>query len=322
MGSSIRPGQSSLPLLNWKRSATVLLLLLSVVVASCRNRDQERAMDSRPLVLTTFTVLADLARNVAGDRLQVASIVKPGAEIHGYQPTPSDIERASKADLIVENGLGLELWAQRFTAAAGDVPTITLSEGMDPLLITEDAYSGKPNPHAWMSPQRTMAYVDHLERAFSELDPTGVAVYAANASAYKAQLQSLDDELRTAIAALPAQQRLLVSCEGAFSYLAEDYGLEEAYLWPVNAESEITPKRMARLIDTVRERHVPTIFCESTVSDKAQREVVAAAGARFGGTFYVDSLSSPDGPAPTLLELQRHNVGLIRKGLDLSESNR
>ena len=299
-----------------------MLVLVSVLLSSCRSRDQERATDSRPQVLTTFTVLADLARNVAGDRLRVASIVKPGAEIHGYQPTPSDIQRASQADLIVENGLGLELWAQRFTAAAGDVPTITLSEGMEPLLIAEDAYSGKPNPHAWMSPRRTMAYVDHLERAFTQLDPAGAEVYAANASAYKAQLKALDDELRRAIAALPAQQRLLVSCEGAFTYLATDYGLEEAYLWPVNAESEITPKRMARLINIVRERQVPTIFCESTVSDKAQREVAAASGARFGGTFYVDSLSSPDGPAPTLLDLQRHNVDLIRKGLNLSESDR
>ena len=322
MRSLIRPDLSSLQLFHGKRFAAVLLVLVSVLLGSCRNRDQGSATDSSPQVLTTFTVLADLARNVAGDRLRVASIVKPGAEIHGYQPTPSDIERASKADLIVENGLGLELWARRFTAAAGDVPTITLSEGMDPLLITEDAYSGKPNPHAWMSPQRTMAYVDHLERAFSQLDPAGAEVYATNALAYKAKLQALDDELRATIDALPTQQRLLVSCEGAFTYLAADYGLEEAYLWPVNAESEITPKRMARLIDTVRERQVPTIFCESTVSDKAQREVAAAAGARFGGTFYVDSLSASDGPAPTLLELQRHNVGLILKGLDLSESNR
>ena len=173
-----------------------------------------------------------------------------------------------------------------------------------------------------MSPQRTMGYVDNLERAFSQLDPAGAEVFAANASAYKAKLQALDEELRTAIAALPAQQRLLVSCEGAFTYLATDYGLEEAYLWPVNAESEITPKRMARLIDKVRERQVPAIFCESTVSDIAQREVAAATGSRFGGTFYVDSLSTPDGPAPTLLDLQRHNVGLIRKGLDLPKNNR
>ena len=279
-------------------------------------------MDQRPQVLTTFTVLADLARNVAGDRLLVRSIVKPGAEIHGYQPTPSDIERASTADLIVENGLGLELWAQRFTAAAGDVPTITLSEGMQPLLIEEDVYAGKPNPHAWMSPKRTMLYVDRLVEAFSRLDPAGADAFAANGAAYKQQLAQLDRDLRAALETIPIERRLLVSCEGAFSYLAQDYGLEEAYLWPVNAESEITPKRMARLIDTVREREVPAIFCESTVSDKAQREVAAAAGARFGGTFYVDSLSPPDGPAPPLLELQRHNVGLIRKGLDLSESNR
>ena len=139
------------------RQACHLLLLALVAAAGCSSRDaQKQQSDPRPTVLTSFTVLADLARNVAGDRLQVRSIVKPGAEIHGYQPTPSDIERASSADLIVENGLGLELWFRRFTAAAGEVATLTLSEGMQPLLITEDAYAGKPNPHAWMSPQRTI----------------------------------------------------------------------------------------------------------------------------------------------------------------------
>ena len=298
------------------RQACHLLLLTLVAVAGCSSRDpQKQKTDPRPTVLTSFTVLADLARNVAGDRLQVRSIVKPGAEIHGYQPTPSDIERASSADLIVENGLGLELWFRRFTAAAGDVATLTLSEGMQPLLITEDAYAGRPNPHAWMSPQRTMHYVDRLVDAFSDLDPAGVARFEANAAAYKAELLQLDQELRDALATIPPQRRLLVTCEGAFSYLAQDYGFEEAYLWPVNAESQVTPKRMSRLIATVRERDIPTIYCESTVSDKAQREVAAAAGARFGGSFYVDSLSEADGPAASLLDLQRHNVALIRRGL-------
>ena len=293
-----------------------LLLLALVALAGCSSRDPEQqTFDARPTVLTSFTVLADLARNVAGDRLQVRSIVKPGAEIHGYQPTPSDIERASSADLIVENGLGLELWFRRFTAAAGDVPTLTLAEGMQPLLITEDSYAGKPNPHAWMSPQRTMHYVDRLVDAFSDLDPAGAEQFAANAAVYKAELQQLDNDLRDALQTIPPERRLLVTCEGAFSYLAQDYGFEEAYLWPVNAESQVTPKRMARLIATVRERDIPTIYCESTVSDKAQREVAAAAGARFGGSFYVDSLSEADGPAASLLELQRHNVDLIRTGL-------
>ncbi|MEB3247207.1 MAG: metal ABC transporter substrate-binding protein [Synechococcus sp.] len=293
-----------------------LLLFAAVTLSGCRSGEKtSRVDDQRPQVLTTFTVLADLARNVAGDRLLVRSIVKPGAEIHGYQPTPSDIERASTADLIVENGLGLELWAERFTAAAGDVPTVTLSEGMQPLLIEEDVYAGKPNPHAWMSPKRTMRYVDRLVEAFSRLDPAGTDAFSANGAAYKQQLAQLDRDLRAALETIPIERRLLVSCEGAFSYLAQDYGLEEAYLWPVNAESQVTPKRMARLIATVRDRGVPAVFCESTVSDKAQRDVASAAGARFGGTFYVDSLSEQDGPAATLLDLQRHNVNLIRIGL-------
>ena len=273
------------------------------------------AADTRPLVLTTFTVLADMARNVSGDRLKVHSIVKQGDEIHGYQPTPSDLEQAADADLIVENGFGLELWARKFTAAAGDVPTLTLSQGMQPLLIEADAYAGKPNPHAWMSPQRAMQYVDRLVEGFSQLDPASAEIFASNGEIYKKKLQVLDDELRTSLASLPAHRRLLVSCEGAFSYLASDYGMEEAYLWPVNAESEVTPRRMAALINTVKESGVPAIFCESTVSDKAQQEVALASGARFGGTFYVDSLSTADGPAATLLDLQRHNVRLIREGL-------
>ena len=300
-----------------RRIALALALTaLALTTSGCRQSNRQNQSDSgKPEVLTTFTVLADLARNVAGDRLKVQSIVKPGSEIHGYQPTPSDIERASQADLIVENGLGLELWARKFTANAGNIPSVTLSEGMDPLLIEEDAYAGKPNPHAWMSPQRTMAYVDQLEQAFRRLDPAGAEQFSANAAAYKQQLQDLDDELRSALDAIPAERRVLVSCEGAFTYLARDYGLDEAYLWPVNAESQVTPKRMAGLINTVRDRQIPAIFCESTVSDKAQRQVAAESGARFGGTFYVDSLSAAEGPAPTLLELQRHNVALLIDGL-------
>ena len=295
--------------------AAAVVLGFGVLMAGCADRSQMSRNDQRPRVLTTFTVLADLARNVAGDRLQVHSIVKEGAEIHGYQFTPSDIEGAVGADLLIENGLGLELWARRFTTAAGEIPTVTLSEGMEPLLINEDAYAGKPNPHAWMSPKRAMAYVDRLREAFTKLDPDGADVYASNAEVYNKKLQALDRELRDALEIIPPQHRLLVSCEGAFTYLATDYGLEEAFLWPVNAESEITPKRMARLINTVRDRAVPAVFCESTVSDKAQREVAAAANSQYGGTFYVDSLSKPDGPAPTLLDLQRHNVKLIRDGL-------
>ena len=304
-------------LLNRGLPAGLIWIGLLCITASCgsTSRLTSSASDSRPKVLTTFTILADMARNVAGDRLQVESITKPGAEIHGYEFTPSDIERASGADLIVENGLGLELWARRFTEAAGDVPTVTLTDGVEPLLIEEDAYAGKPNPHAWMSPQAAQLYVDRLVEAFSQLDPEGASQYAANGEAYKARLQELDGELRDSLQSLPPDKRLLVTCEGAFSYLARDYDLEEAYLWPVNAESQISPRRMGRLIERVKRDQVPAVFCETTVSDKAQREVARAAGSRFGGSFYVDSLSDRNGPAATLLDLQRHNVKLIQSGL-------
>ena len=300
----------------------IIILALPMAVAcssqgTLSNKSGNNA-DNRPVVLTTFTILADMARQVAGDRLQVRSITKPGAEIHGYEPSPRDLEQASGADLIVENGLGLELWARRFVQSAGDVPTVTLTEGMQPLFIEGDAYAGKPNPHAWMSPLRAQGYVDRLVDAFSQLDPEGAQLYRNNGDSYKLQLENLDAELRNLLAVIPQQQRVLVSCEGAFSYLAQDYGFDEAYLWPVNAESQITPRRMARLIERVKKDQVPAVFCETTVSDKAQREVARASGARFGGSFYVDSLSKRNGPAPTLLDLQRHNVKLIRQGLAAS----
>ena len=288
---------------------------LLVACAPSSRRDLAATESGKPVVLTTFTVLADLAEQVAGDRLDVRSITKPGAEVHGYEPTPSDLEAAQGANLIVENGLGLERWAQRFVSAAGSVPTVTLSEGMQPELIAGDVAAGKPNPHAWMSPKRTQHYVDRLVQAFSQLDPAGSLEFRQRGEAYKQQLRQLDQELRQALDQVPPDQRLLVSCEGAFTYLARDYGLDEAYLWPVNAETQVTPRRLARLINTVKQRHVPAVFCESTVSDEAQREVARATGARFGGTFFVDSLSCPSGPAPSLLALQRHNVGLIVKGL-------
>ena len=270
--------------------------------------------DDRPVVLTTFTVLADIARNVAGDHLRVESITRVGAEIHGYDPTPGDVARARDADLVLDNGLGLEAWFAQFLDGV-DVPHVVVSDGVDVLDVTEDAYAGRPNPHAWMSPLRTQVYVANVADAFADLDPAHAADYRANADAYSAELQAVHDELVAAVATLPERQRVLVTCEGAFTYLAHDAGLDEHYLWAVNAERQSTPRQVAAVVDVVRERDVPAVFCESTVSDTAMRQVVDASDARFGGTLYVDSLSEPDGPVPTYLDLLRHDVRTIVDGL-------
>ncbi|WP_374432473.1 metal ABC transporter substrate-binding protein [Tabrizicola sp.] len=266
-------------------------------------------------VVTTFTVIADMARNVAGEGVEVVSITKPGAEIHGYEPTPQDIVGASDADLILWNGLNLERWFEQFLTNLGDVPSATLTDGIEPISISGGDYEGKPNPHAWMSVDNALIYVDNIQKALSEADPANAATYAANAEAYKAQLRAALDPLKAQIAALPEDRRWLATCEGAFSYLARDLGLSELYLWPINADQQGTPRQVQAMIDGVREHQIPAVFCESTVSSDPAEQVARETGAAFGGVLYVDSLSAGDGPVPTYLDLLKVTTETIAKGL-------
>ena len=298
--------------------AGATLLALTAALTACSSaapaNPDDAPNDDRPLVLTTFTVIADIASEVAGDHLRVESITKVGAEIHGYEPTPRDRAAASDADLILDNGLGLEAWFSQFVETV-DAPHVVVSEGVEVIDITEDAYAGKPNPHAWMSPLSVIEYTDTIAAAFSELDPANAADFEANAAAYQQELLTVHDELVTALEAIPASQRALVTCEGAFSYLARDAGLTEQFLWAVNAEQQATPQQIARTIEFVRDNNVAAVFCESTVSDAAMQQVVEATDAEFGGILYVDSLSESGGPVPTYLELIRYDTALILDAL-------
>lgn len=271
---------------------------------------------TRPKLATTFTVIADIARNVAGERAEIVAITRPGAEIHGYEPTPQDLVRAYGADLVLYNGLGLEAWFQQFLAQLGPGRAVTLSDGIAPVAIGEGRYSGRPNPHGWMSPVNAAIYIDNIAAALSELDPEGAQTYAANAAAYKARLAAALAPARARIAALPPDHRWLVTCEGAFSYLARDLDLHEAYLWPINADQTGTPRQVKAVIDTVRAHAVPAVFCESTISDRPARQVAAETGARFGGVLYVDSLSEAGGPVPSYLDLLRVTMETIATGLE------
>ncbi len=303
-----------------RRVAAILTVLATAVACACApGRDADSDGGGRPVVLTTFTVLADIAANVAGEHLQVESITKPGAEIHGYEPTPGDIKKAARADLILDNGLNLEAWFAQFVDDI-DVPHVVLSDGIEPISISADAYAGLPNPHAWMSPLNVQVYADNAAAAFADLDPAHAADYQANAARYRAELQQVQDDLVEQLRAVPTSQRALVTCEGAFSYLARDTGLTEKYIWPVNAEQQATPQQIASTIDFVAENTVPAVFCESTVSDAPMQRVVEATGARYGGTLYVDSLSAADGPVPTYLELIRHDADTIAAALTASRT--
>jgi len=273
------------------------------------------AQGAKPFrVVTTFTVIQDIAQNVAGDKAVVESITKPGAEIHDYQPTPHDIVRAQEASLVLWNGMNLERWFERFFENVREVPGVTVTDGIEPMGISEGPYSGKPNPHAWMSPRNALTYVENIRKALVKYDPANAESYNRNAESYAAKIKALDEPLRQRLAAIPEDQRWLVTSEGAFSYLARDYGMKEAYLWPINADEQGTPKQVRKVIDLVRKNKIPVVFSESTISDRAAKQVARESGARYGGVLYVDSLSAAGGPVPTYLDLLKVTVETIAKG--------
>lgn len=269
----------------------------------------------KPLrVVTTFTVIQDIAQNVAGDKAIVESITKPGAEIHDYQPTPLDIVKAQAADLVLWNGFNLERWFERFFDNVKDVPSVVVTEGIEPVGIADGPYSGKPNPHAWMSPASALIYVENIRKALVKLDPKNADAYNRNAADYSTKIKALDEPLRKRLSAIPESQRWLVTSEGAFSYLTRDYNMKEAYLWPINADEQGTPKQVRKVIDLVRKHKIPVVFSESTISDRAAKQVARETGAKYGGVLYVDSLSAENGPVPSYLDLLKVTVETIAKG--------
>lgn len=299
-----------------------LVLLLIVFKVYEQNRDLKQGAavitsgEEKLVALSTFTIIADMVAEVGGDKVESVSLTKPGAEIHGYQPTPDDLIRASNADIMFQNGMNLEIWTEKLRAGLPkDIPVVTVSEGVQVQSITEDAYAGKPNPHAWMSPEQGLIYVENIRKALAAKDPANAEYYAKNAAAYSEKIKAVDAKLETALATLPENNRYLVTCEGAFSYLTTDYGLTEVYLWAINSESQGSPQQVAKVIDMVKEKQIPAVFCESTVEPRIQREVVEATGAKLGGVLYVDSLSPADGPASTYLAMLEHTADTIINGL-------
>jgi manganese transport system substrate-binding protein len=295
-------------------------LLVVIVILGLRGNQAENpapaaSEDDQLVVLSTFTVIADMVGEIGGDRIDSRSITKPGAEIHGYEPTPSDLVQAQDADIIFENGMNLELWTERLRASLPDVPVVRISDGVEVINIAEDAYAGLPNPHAWMSPEQGLIYVENIRRELTELSPEDADYFAERAEDYSARIRALDERLEAAVASVPEDSRALVTCEGAFSYLANDYGLDEVYLWATNSDGQGTPQQVARVIEEVNSRNIPTVFCESTVEPRLQNEVAAATDAELGGLLYVDSLSEADGPAPSYIGLLEHTTNIIVEGL-------
>lgn len=299
------------------RVAPMVMVIGLIVISGC---DKSAATANRAgepkRVVTTFTILQDMVRNVAGDKAIVESITKPGAEIHEYEPTPLDIVKAQSADLVLRNGMGLERWFEKFMGNVRNVKNVDLSDGIEPMGIAAGPYNGKPNPHSWMSPKNALVYVENIRKALGEMDPANAPTYDANAKTYSDKIRAVDEPLRAKLNQIPADQRWLVTCEGAFSYLARDYDMKELSLWPVNADEEGTPQQIQKVVDTVRRNKIPVAFSESTISPKPQLQVCNETGARYGGVLYVDSLTDEGGVAPTYLKMLTYNADTVVTGFE------
>jgi manganese/iron transport system substrate-binding protein len=298
---------------NFLKILSAILASLIIVMGVCASA---HAVEKKFKVVTTFTIIQDIAQNIAGDAAEVESITKAGAEIHEYDPTPKDITKVLSADLVLWNGLNLELWFKRFFEDVKDVPSVVVTEGIEPMPIQEGSYKGNPNPHAWMSPTLALTYVENIRAAFVKYDPQNAAIYNKNAADYIAKIKALDAPLRERLAKIPDAKRWLVTSEGAFSYLARDYNFKEAYLWPINAEQQGTPQQVRHLIDLVKANDIPVIFSESTISDKPAKQVSKETDIKYGGVLYVDSLSTKNGPVPTYIDLLKVTVETIAKGFE------
>jgi zinc/manganese transport system substrate-binding protein len=267
--------------------------------------------EDRLSVVASFSILADLVKNVGGDKVDVTTLVGANGDVHVYAPAPSDAKKNADAKVLVVNGLGLEGWLPRLMQSAGSKATIvTASNGITPLSLGAEA-----DPHAWQSVPNVKIYVGNIRDALIAADPADAATFRANAARYLSELDALDAEVRAAIAKIPPERRKVITTHKAFGYFAAAYGI--AFLAPVGVSTETEPsaRDIALLIRQVKADKIPAVFLENLSDDRLIGRIAAETGAKAGGTLYSDSLTDEKGPAPTYIDLVRHNIKALTSAL-------
>jgi zinc/manganese transport system substrate-binding protein len=295
------------------RYHVLLLTGLAAALAAAPVRAQDRIP-----VVATFSILGDLAKNVGGDRVDVATLVGPNGDVHVYSPTPADVKVLSAAKVVFINGLGLEGWMTRLVSASGtQAPIVTASVGVTPRAMTERRGSGVAvtDPHAWQSVANAEIYVANIRDGLVAADPAGKDVYAANAKTYLAKLGALDVEVKADIAKIPADRRKVITTHYAFGYFGDAYGMIFIAPEGLSTDAEPSAKDVATIIVQIRREKIRAVFLENISDPRLMREIASETGAAIGGTLYSDALSAPNGPADTYIDMMRHNAGEFDKAL-------
>jgi zinc/manganese transport system substrate-binding protein len=259
-------------------------------------------------VVATFSILADFARNVGGERVEVTALVGPNGDTHVYQPKPADAKELGAARLILVNGLDLEGWIDRLIKASGaTAPVIVTTKGIDPQTMREEGRISA-DPHAWQSIANAEIYVANIRDALIAADPGGASVYRANADNYLCKLDALDNEVTAEIAKIPSGRREIITTHDAFGYFGSAYGFRFIAPEGVSTETEASARDVAKITRQIKAQKIPAVFLENVTDPRLVRSIAAESGAKIGGTLYSDALSSPDGPAGTYIEMMRNNI--------------
>jgi len=284
-----------------------VLVLLALLLTASPLRAAERLN-----VVASFSILGDFVRTVGGDRVNVTTLVGPDSDVHVYTPAPSDAKRIADAKLVIVNGLGLEGWLPRLVQSSGaKAQVVTASAGITPLKLGSAA-----DPHAWQSVPNAKVYVTDIANALVAADPDNAEFFRAQAKAYLEKLETLDREVREAVAKIPPERRKVISTHDAFGYFAAEYGVQFIAPLGVSTETEPSARDIAGIIGQIKAARIPAVFLENISDDRLIRRIAAETGAKVGGTLISDGLTGEKGPAPTYIDMVRHNIKALTSALD------
>jgi zinc/manganese transport system substrate-binding protein len=296
----------------------VLTILAVAFIAALGSAQAQERLN----VVATFSILGDFVRNVGGDRVNVTTLVGANSDTHVYTPTPSDAKKITDAKLVIVNGLGLEGWLPRLVkSSGGGAVTVVATRGIAPRKIeagetlSQDHDAGSADPHAWQSVVNAKIYVANIRDALIAADPAGTDAYKANAAAYLSKLDVLDADVRAAMAKIPPERRSVISTHDAFGYFAAAYGIKFIAPQGVSTESEPSARDIAAIITQIKKQKIPAVFLENVSDPRLMRRIAAETGANIGGTLYSDSLTGEKGPAPTYIDMVRHNIKALMSAL-------
>lgn len=314
--------------LNMKKktlAAIVSLLLLALLSGCTSNEEQDASADGGEdalQVVTTYSILYDIVKNIGGDRIEIHSLAPIGSNPHEYEPLPQDLKKTTDADLVFYNGLNLEAgnsWFEKLLDTSGksgeSAPVFRLSEGVEPMYLTTEGKEGEEDPHAWLDIQNGIQYAENARDAFIEIDPAHRDVYEQNAAAYIGQLEELHQEAADQYSKIPKEQRVFVTSEGAFKYFSKAYDFQAEYIWEINQENQGTPAQITRVLDIIEEQSIEGLFLETSIDPRSMDMVSRETGVDIKGKVFTDSIGKPGEEGDTYLKMMQWNIDTILEGL-------